>query len=364
MGRTSMSSTRRRMPVSLPRSWVLVLGLIVVAFFLAGCAKQATAEPTPTIAAYRGALETSYQDALDVTSQLALGTLKLEETEHAVTKEEAAGLLPLWQALDGSELQGDAERNAVLKQVEATMAGAQIAAIREMQLTQEDAQTWMQSQGGDGAAGSRRPGGRAPQGGPGGQNTQPQSGGQFQNMSDDERATRRAEFQNMSAEERATRMAQFIQQGGPGAGMPSMSGGASGGLIRGVINLLSERSGVQLAQSARPTAAPTGTPVPARTRARATPTEVVPDPNPTPTAEHTATPKTTSSPTPVPTQTATPSPTPEPVVYVVRAGDSLASIARAYGVTVAALVEANGIEDPNTIRIGQKLAIPNPGQVP
>jgi len=42
----------------------------------------------------------------------------------------------------------------------------------------------------------------------------------------------------------------------------------------------------------------------------------------------------------------------------VAAGETLTAIARRYGVTVKALVEANGIEDPNRLEIGQKLTIP------
>jgi len=42
----------------------------------------------------------------------------------------------------------------------------------------------------------------------------------------------------------------------------------------------------------------------------------------------------------------------------------LAAIAQAYGVTVAAIVEANGIQDANAIRVGQELVIPNPARIP
>lgn len=42
--------------------------------------------------------------------------------------------------------------------------------------------------------------------------------------------------------------------------------------------------------------------------------------------------------------------------YVVKAGDTLSSIAKKTGATVAALVEDNGIADPNAIAPGQKLA--------
>ena len=45
---------------------------------------------------------------------------------------------------------------------------------------------------------------------------------------------------------------------------------------------------------------------------------------------------------------------------MVKSGDQLSRIAKQYGVTVAAIQEANNIEDPNLIRVGQKLIIPLP----
>jgi LysM repeat protein len=44
--------------------------------------------------------------------------------------------------------------------------------------------------------------------------------------------------------------------------------------------------------------------------------------------------------------------------YVVKSGDSLAQIAREYGVTVMAIATANNIENPSQIRAGQRLVIP------
>lgn len=49
--------------------------------------------------------------------------------------------------------------------------------------------------------------------------------------------------------------------------------------------------------------------------------------------------------------------------YVIQAGDSLSSIARRHGVTSARLAEVNKIADPNRIRVGQKLTIPD-GKTP
>jgi putative chitinase len=47
-------------------------------------------------------------------------------------------------------------------------------------------------------------------------------------------------------------------------------------------------------------------------------------------------------------------------VHVVKSGETLTGIAARYGVTIAALQEANGIKDPNLINAGQKLVIPAP----
>lgn len=44
--------------------------------------------------------------------------------------------------------------------------------------------------------------------------------------------------------------------------------------------------------------------------------------------------------------------------YVVKSGDALSKIAKAFGVKQSAIMEANGIKDANKIRIGQKLVIP------
>jgi LysM repeat protein len=52
------------------------------------------------------------------------------------------------------------------------------------------------------------------------------------------------------------------------------------------------------------------------------------------------------------------------VVYVVREGNTLSTIAQAYGVTVDAIVEANDIQDPNAIYAGQELTIPDPALTP
>ena len=68
--------------------------------------------------------------------------------------------------------------------------------------------------------------------------------------------------------------------------------------------------------------------------------------------------------TPTPLPTFTPAPTPTPVIYVVKANDTLLSIALEFGTTVAAIQQANGIINPSSLQIGQELIIPlGPGGV-
>jgi hypothetical protein len=49
-------------------------------------------------------------------------------------------------------------------------------------------------------------------------------------------------------------------------------------------------------------------------------------------------------------------------VYVIRPGDTLWSIAMRFGTSVHALVQANGVENPNMIYVGQSLALPGNAQ--
>lgn len=88
-----------------------------------------------------------------------------------------------------------------------------------------------------------------------------------------------------------------------------------------------------------------------------------PTPAPTPTVEivalATLPPTATPAPyTPEPTATATVTPT--PIFYTIKPGDGLLRVAQEYGVTVAAIQDANGILDPRSLQIGQQLVIPLP----
>lgn len=49
---------------------------------------------------------------------------------------------------------------------------------------------------------------------------------------------------------------------------------------------------------------------------------------------------------------------PKVVTHVVRAGESISSIGRQYGVSPQALIQANGLSNPNRLSVGQVLIIP------
>lgn len=67
-----------------------------------------------------------------------------------------------------------------------------------------------------------------------------------------------------------------------------------------------------------------------------------------------------STPLPTPTHTATPT----PVIHVVSKGDNLLALSYEYDVPVQALIEANRIENPRALQIGQRLFIPREGDAP
>ena len=140
----------RKMGMALRYMWILVAVVLVAGLAACGGEEAVPAEEDASADVGAGyiseALDTSYEGALPVSSQLALGTLELEEMDDAVTREQATTLLPLWQALQGS-VTAEAEVNAVLAQIEGTMTEEQLAAIAAMQLTQEDTAAWAEENG-------------------------------------------------------------------------------------------------------------------------------------------------------------------------------------------------------------------------
>lgn len=143
----------------------MIAGTLVLMVALAACGGKAT---------------TPESFALPQPIQLAVGTLKLEETPQAVTAEQAQALLPLWQmlrTLQQSDTAAQAEVEAVLKQIQAAMTPEQLAAIQGMDLSPANMRAVFQELGlgmggGGGSSGSQERGFRPPDemflmGGPG-----------------------------------------------------------------------------------------------------------------------------------------------------------------------------------------------------
>ncbi len=87
-------------------------------------------------------------------------------------------------------------------------------------------------------------------------------------------------------------------------------------------------------------------------------------PTMTPTVEPTRKPTATPSPTLAPTMTVAPTDEPDlpaegaPTVHVVAQGDTPLGIASQYGITLAALLDANGLDEDAVLAIGQELTVP------
>jgi hypothetical protein len=120
---------------------------------LAGCSSASTSTSSGA------SPQTQDSPSLPLATRLAIGTLKLEETDQAVTAEQAAGLLTLWQAyqaLSNSDTTATVELDAVIKQIQAAMTPEQIQAIDDMQLTRQSMGEVLQSLGMDTGPGVSR----------------------------------------------------------------------------------------------------------------------------------------------------------------------------------------------------------------
>jgi len=150
--------------------------LILLAMAMLGMSACSTRTASPVGMASGGKLEPL--------AELAVGTLKLDGTAQAVTKEQAAGLLPLWevyQDLSASDTAAQEEIDSLIEQIQVSMTEAQWQAISDMKLTQENVMEVMRERSlliggagesaspssGGGFGGGGFPDGGMPPGGPG-----------------------------------------------------------------------------------------------------------------------------------------------------------------------------------------------------
>ena len=185
------------------RSYLILCVLLFVSLLASACSSAASSSSNTAGAAGSSSSTTQSQNqpanaALSPATKLALGTLKLEETDQAVTTDQAATLVTLWQAyqaLSNSDTTAQVELDAIIKQIQAAMTPEQTKAIDSMQLTRQSMNEILQSLGLD-------------MGGPAGAQATPAAG--------------------QSSSSRSGNTNTF-PSGGQGAGGPPAGGGPSGG---------------------------------------------------------------------------------------------------------------------------------------
>jgi len=186
---------------------ITLISILMILFGLTACGSGAANADPGTAQAADSLLPTDYDNALPATTQLVVGTLKLDGTANEVDLQTATELLPLWQAaksLSSSDSTAPEELNALFKQIEETMTPDQIQAIEAMKLTRDDMTQVFQQMGMNSAAG----------------------GGRFANMTPEQLATAQAARQS--------------GQGSSGGGFPEggfppggFAGGGGGGQVPG-----------------------------------------------------------------------------------------------------------------------------------
>jgi len=180
---------------------ILMLFTLTLTACGASGAQAANPDGTTTNGSGNGSGNSFGTAALPLAPELVVGTFKLEGTPNAVTAQEAAQLLPLWQVykdLSASTSAAQTEIDALATQIQGTLTPAQVQAITDMKLTRQDLFKTMQDlgittgrpnasgtprPGGNGFGGGGVPGGGAPGGGQGfnnGQNLSPQQIATFQ----------------------------------------------------------------------------------------------------------------------------------------------------------------------------------------
>jgi len=121
---------------------ILVI-MAIMMFLLASCSgggesnEVDVVQVTPT-SLMSDVFDVEFEDAASSRTQLAYGTLQLQDSEYPVTSEQANTLLPLWQALLALENNPDSaeqELTAVQDQIIMSMQDEQLQAIAAMQIT-------------------------------------------------------------------------------------------------------------------------------------------------------------------------------------------------------------------------------------
>ncbi|MBN1303319.1 MAG: hypothetical protein JXA13_02710 [Anaerolineales bacterium] len=150
------------------KNTTLLIMLVVFSLALSACGSagaEKTAQDT------QGSWQ-SQDFEMPMATRLAIGTLKLEETDQAITSEQAAELVTLWkvfQSLGTSDTAANEEIEAVIEQIQEALTPEQLKSIAGMDLGFEDMRSVMGQAGFGGMDQNSRemPEGGMPGGGPG-----------------------------------------------------------------------------------------------------------------------------------------------------------------------------------------------------
>jgi hypothetical protein len=122
---------------------ILLITLLLLTLTLTACGSASNTDQVSS---------TQESATLPTATQLAVGTLKLDGTEQAVTANQANELLVMWQVyqdLSSSDTAAQEEIDGLVEQIQETMTTDQTNAIKAMNLTQQDVFALMQEQSGD-----------------------------------------------------------------------------------------------------------------------------------------------------------------------------------------------------------------------
>ncbi|NMC79727.1 MAG: hypothetical protein GYA59_10240, partial [Chloroflexi bacterium] len=148
---------------------ILTVGLLLMLLALAACSGSAPATSTQGQETSQTAGSLSPQGTgtafnpgeMSTDMKLALGTFQLEDTDLAVTAQQAKDLLPLWKAvrsLSTSQTTSQEEIQALYQQIQETMTPEQVQAIDAMKFDQETISALMQKLGINFSQGNGAPG--------------------------------------------------------------------------------------------------------------------------------------------------------------------------------------------------------------
>jgi hypothetical protein len=202
----------------------LILSMFMV-FLLVACGSKEANQSQATQAQdvqSQGNGQFTFQGEMPLESKLLFGSLMLEETDMAITSDQAEELLPLWKlytSLLDSDTTADAEIAAVMNSIQDAMTADQMEYIDGMQLGPDDMRQLMDDlgiefgfRGSDSQNSQNYPEGFTPPGGfggvPGEGPGQGQGGGQGFGSG--------GGFGNFSPEQRATAQAMRAENGGGG----------------------------------------------------------------------------------------------------------------------------------------------------